>query len=123
VTVTSADAATVVAVMRPLVSFGLEACICTAVTLAGETPNPALSLTVAVDEPQAVSFRIRLEGGWLPAETAQRLADMDWPAHPAGATSAMIVAAAESVARLHEGALDVVTDYDGFGITLTVRGR
>lgn len=123
VNVTSADEATVVAVMRPLVSFGLEACLCTAVTLAGEAPNPALSITVAVDESQAVSYRIRLEGGWLPAETAQRLADMDWPAHPAGATSAMIVAAAESVARLHEGALDVVTDYDGFGITLTVRGR
>ena len=48
---------------------------------------------------------------------------MDWAAHPAGTTGAMIVAAAEKVAKLHDGSLDVSTDYDGFGITLTVRGR
>lgn len=124
VTVTAAATCPEFALMRPLVAFSLEACISTALTLAGDAPHPSLTLTVAPD-PQntGASYSIRLEGGWLPAETAQRLADMDWPAHPAGATSAMIVAAAESVARLHDGALDVVTDYEGFGITLTVRGR
>jgi hypothetical protein len=124
VTITASQTCPELAVMRPLVSFALEACITIVLTLAGDAPDPALSVAVSPDSQNTgVCYSIRLEGGWLPAETAQRLADMDWPAHPAGATSAMVVAAAEFVAKLHDGALDVVTDYEGFGITLTLRGR
>ena len=110
--------------MRPLVTFGLEACITTVLTLAGDAPEPPLAISVTPGaENTSVVYAVRLAGGWLPAETAQRLTDMDWPAHPAGATGAMIVAAAETAAKLHDGTLDVVTDYEGFGITFTVRGR
>lgn len=124
VSVTTTGACPDLALMRPLVSFGLEACISTALTLAGDAPGPVLSISIAADDQNtAVAYSVRLEGGWLPAETAQRLTDTDWPAHPAGATSAMIVAAAESVAKLHDGTLDVATDYEGFGITLSLRGR
>jgi hypothetical protein len=124
VSIAAAGAAPELALMRSLVAFGLEACLSTTLTLAGDAPEPALAISLTTDaEASSVSYGIRLDGGWVPAETAQRLADLDWPAHPAGTTSAMIVAAAESVAKLHDGTLDVVTDYESFGITFTVRGR
>lgn len=124
VTVTAESSVPEPGIMRPLVTFALEACLSTVLNLAGDAPDPALAIALAGDaQNNAVSCSARLEGGWLPAETAQRLADMDWAAHPAGTTGAMIVAAAEKVAKLHDGSLDVSTDYDGFGITLTVRGR
>jgi hypothetical protein len=62
---------------------------------------------------------MKLERGWLPAETAKRLTDVEWGHHPGGVTTALVTAAAESVARAHGGGLDVATDYDGFSITLT----
>lgn len=109
-------------IMRPLVTFALEACLSTAVNLAGDTPKPALTCSVAANaQTGEVSYTVRLEGSWVPAETAQRLTDMEWPGHPAGPTGAMMVAAAECVARLHGGTLNVVTEYEGFGITLALR--
>jgi ParB-like nuclease family protein len=124
VTVNAAEDLPEVTVMRPIVTFALEACFCTVLTLAGDAPAPALSVSLTADpEDRTLSCSTRLDGGWLPAETAQRLADIEWSGHPAGATSAMIVAAAECVAKLHGGTLDVSTDYEGFGITLRLRGR
>lgn len=122
VTVNAAGGAPDVTLMRPLAAFAIEACISTLLALAGDAPNPALSIELRGDDESGVRWGIRLEGGWLPAETAQRLTDIDWTGHPAGPTGAMLVAAAESVAKLHDGSVDVATDYESFGITLTLRG-
>ncbi len=124
VTVTASDGVPDAALMRSLVAFAIEACVSTVLTLSGDAPEPSLTVSVGAD-PQdsgAISVGVRLEAGWLPAETARRLADMEWAAHPAGTTAAMIAAAAEAVAKLHDGSVDVATDYEGFGITLTLRG-
>jgi hypothetical protein len=110
-------------VMRSLVIFAIEACISVVVMLAGDAPDNTLTLAIRAGLPGSIDCGVRLEGGCLPAETAQRLADIEWAGHPAGTTGAMMVAAAESVAKLHEGRLDVSTDYDGFAISLTLRGK
>lgn len=125
VSVSAAAEVPAITLMRPLVAFAIEACISTVLTLAGDAAEPALAVSIGPDaqDSGAVSIGIRLEAGWLPAETARRLTDMEWAGHPGGTTTAMIAAAAETIATLHDGSVDVTTDYEGFGITLTLRGR
>lgn len=110
-----------ITVMQPLASFALEACLSTVLTLAGDSTEPNVTIAVENGEPDAsaVRFRMRLERGWLPVETAQRLTDVEWGQHPGGMTTALLMSAAESVARAHGGGVDVATDYDGFSITVT----
>ena len=43
----------------------------------------------------------------LPASAYARFFDADWPDHPAGASGAMLLAAARKIARAHGGGLDV----------------
>jgi ParB-like chromosome segregation protein Spo0J len=109
-------------VMQPLASFALEACLATVLTLAGDSNEPNVTITVENGEPDASALRfgMRLERGWLPVETARRLTDVDWGHHPGGVTTAMLMSAADSVARAHGGGVDVATDYDGFSITVTL---
>jgi hypothetical protein len=122
VSIAAADDLPSISVMPPLATFALEACLHTVLTLAGDVNEPSITITVerSHSDSTAVSFRMRLEHGWLPAETAKRLADLEWGQHPGGVTMALVTAAAESVARAHGGGLDVVTDYEGFSIALTI---
>jgi signal transduction histidine kinase len=55
----------------------------------------------------------------LPASAYARFFDADWVDHPAGASGAMLLAAARKIARAHGGGLDV-TPLDGGGSRLVM---
>jgi signal transduction histidine kinase len=55
----------------------------------------------------------------LPASSYVRFFDADWPDHPAGPSGAVLLAAAEKIARAHGGSLAIAA-VDGGGSTLVL---
>jgi len=112
-------AAAAISASEPQAAFAVEACLTAAVSLGDDQRHASrpIAISIVSRESGFVSVAIR-STAWLSVDAARRLTDPAWPGHPAGSTTAMALAAAERVARWHDGSLEVLTDFDGFTIAV-----